>query len=175
MSMNAIQQSLQGARQRFDSLPANDRRALVIMVVAILLTVIYFAFSASLRYQKASILHYKDAREDARWINLNMPELKKMAGAAQADKPAASAAPTDTTLIGLATTSAKPFGIVFKRFQPEGDTSLRLWIEEAPFDGLMKWVAGLGQLGITLDQLDVDRLDGQPGLVDARILVTRTP
>lgn len=172
--MNGLQTLIVGLRQRFYALPPNDRRALLIMVAAITVTLLYFSLSSSHDYQQSSLLRYKDARESSRWINLNLAQIRSMAGAAS--KPGVSpAGGSDASLINRATTTAKPFGIVFKRFQPEGDTGLRLWIEAAEFDQLIRWTGALEQQQIVLDQLDIDKLDKQPGLVDARVLISLKP
>jgi general secretion pathway protein M len=174
MNMNGLQTLIVSLRQRFDALPPNDRRALLIMSAAIAVTVLYFSLNSSREYQQSALLHYQDARENSRWINLNLAQIRSMAGAAS--KPgAAPVGGSDASLINRATTTAKPFGIVFKRFQPEGDTGLRLWIEAAEFDQLIRWTGALEQQQIVLEQLDVDKLDKQPGLVDARVLISLKP
>lgn len=151
------------ARQRFEALPSNDRRALLIMVSAIALTVLYFSLSVSREYQQSAIMRYKDSSEDNRWIALNLPKISSMTN------PASQSATQDASLINRATTLAKPFGIVFKRFQPEEETGLRLWIEGAEFDQLMRWIAALGQQGIRVDQIDINKQEKQPGIADARV------
>jgi general secretion pathway protein M len=168
-------------RQRFDVLPANDRRALLFMFGAISVALIYFSVTLTHSYQQAGISRYKETYENFRWITVNMPQLKQMAGAEsnanKAQDPALQTAIAGAggSLINIATTTAKPFGITFKRFQPEGDNGLRLWLESAEFDKLLRWVAMLESQNIALDQLDVDRLEKQQGMVDARILISISP
>lgn len=174
--MNSLQTMIHGLRQRFDALPPNDRRALLMMCAAIVLALLYFSLSASRDYQQSALLHYQDAREDQRWITLNLAQLRNLTGTAgHAGAAAPAGGDADASLINRATTTARPFGIVFKRFQPEGDTGLRLWIEAAEFDQLIRWTGALEQQHIVLDQLDVDKLDKQPGMVDARVLISLKP
>lgn len=161
-------------RQRFDALPSNDRRALLVMFSAIGLLLVYLSFSSSRQYQQAAIARYKTMKENLAWISVNTDALKQVAAGGKTAAPAATQA-GDASLINIATTTAKPFGITFKRFQPEGDTGLRLWIEAAEFDKMLRWILVLKQQDINLDQLDVDRLEKQQGMVDARILVSRSP
>lgn len=172
--MNALTTFLAGMRQRFDALPPNDRRALLLMFAVIGLTVVYFSLAASRAYQQRAVADYKVMREDFRWFAVNLPQVRQRLQVVAA-KPAGPAGTADASLINRATTSAKPFGIVFKRFQPEGETGLRLWIEAAEFDQLMRWLAALEKQQIQLDQLDVDKLDKQVGMVDARVLVSLKP
>lgn len=173
--MNALQTAWFALRQRFTALPPNDRRALLIMFAAIAVTVLYFSITLSRSYQQSAIARYKDTLEDLRWIVLNLDHIGTVAGAAAKTASVAVDGASDASLINRATTSAKPFGIAFKRFQPEGDTGLRLWIEGAEFDQLMRWVATLEQQQIALGQLDIDKLEKQPGLVDARVLLSVQP
>jgi general secretion pathway protein M len=60
-----------------------------------------------------------------------------------------------------------------QRIKPQGDNAVQLWIEQAPFDTIIKW---LGQLihthGIGIDSLNIDKQD-KPGLVNARLVLQR--
>jgi general secretion pathway protein M len=174
--MMRVEQFVRGAHQRFDALPSNDRRALLVMFAAVGLLLVYLSFSMSRQYQQSAISRYKTMKENVAWIAVNLGALQQVSAAESSNKqPASVTTQNDASLINIATTSAKPFGITFKRFQPEGDTGLRLWIEAAEFDKLLRWIAVLKQQDISLDQLDVDRLEKQQGMVDARILVSRAP
>ena len=168
--MRELQTIILSLRQRFEVLPSNDKRALLIMAAALAITVLYFFFFFTRDYQQAAIVHYQDMSEDSRWIALNLPQIRMLANAAA--QPGAIAGTEDASLINRATTSGKPFGIVFKRFQPEGETGLRLWIDGAEFDQLIRWVAALEQQGILLDQLDIDKQSKLAGIVDARVLLS---
>lgn len=170
--MNNLQAMWLNLRQRYEALPSNDKRALLIMGGAIALTVLYFSLSWTRDYQNAALVRYKDSSEDSRWIALNLPQIRNLANAAT---QTGNAGTSDASLINRATTSGKPFGIVFKRFQPEGETGLRLWIEGAEFDQLIRWVAALDQQGIQLDQLDIDKQPKVAGMVDARVLLSLKP
>jgi general secretion pathway protein M len=161
---------LQPVQQRLKELPANDKRALLIMSVTIAVALAYFLVSGTYSYQQKSISFYKSALEDARWINVNKDQIKTLT---TSQSVTSNTAGLDESLIAVATATAKSLGISFKRVQPEGDTGLRLWIEATPFDGVMKWIDALAKQGIVLEQLDVDRLEKQIGMVDARILIKR--
>lgn len=60
-----------------------------------------------------------------------------------------------------------------KRIKPQGDSEVQLWVEQAPFDTLLKWLGGLsGQYGVRIDSLNIDRQQ-QPGVVNARLVLQR--
>jgi len=59
------------------------------------------------------------------------------------------------------------------RLQPEGDAIVRIWLEDVPFDALVRWLADLQlRYGVRVDTADVERESG-PGLVNARVTLTR--
>ncbi len=163
---------LNALQQNFDKLSTRDRRLVLAMAAAVLFMIFYSMLTGSYRFQRSALNYYKEVSENNRWIELNIKEIKAFAGA---KAPAVSGASSDVSLISMASTTAKPFGISFKRFQPEGDTGLRLWIESAEFDQLLRWVGVLGKQGVVLGQLDINRTDKSVGLVDARLLIVREP
>ncbi len=174
MSMSKIFAGVALLQQRFAALPVNDRRALLVMTAAIVLTAVYFSLTLSYGYQQRAIAQYKVVREDARWIKLNLKQIEAAIGKVE-KTPVAVPADGDASLLSIANASAKSFNLNFKRFQPEADTGLRLWLEAAEFDQILRWLATLEARGVVLDQLDIDRLEKQNGMVDARILLSRKP
>lgn len=56
-----------------------------------------------------------------------------------------------------------------KRIEPAGDRSVRVWIEQAPFDTLARWLDELNRShGVHVQLITLDREAG-PGRVNARI------
>ena len=59
------------------------------------------------------------------------------------------------------------------RLQPEGDNTVRLWLEDVPFDALVRWLNDLqNRYGVRVDNADIERESG-PGLVNARLTLMR--
>ena len=59
------------------------------------------------------------------------------------------------------------------RLQPEGDHTVRVWLEDVPFDGLLRWLGDLQtRYGVRVDDADIERESG-PGLVNARLTLAR--
>jgi len=61
------------------------------------------------------------------------------------------------------------------RLQPEGDgdTSVRIWLDDVPFDALVRWLAELqSRYGVRVADAAIERESG-PGLVNARLTLTR--
>lgn len=59
------------------------------------------------------------------------------------------------------------------RLQPEGDTEVKVWFEDVPFDALVRWMATLEtRYGVQIAGAEIERRAGA-GLVNARLTVTR--
>ena len=59
------------------------------------------------------------------------------------------------------------------RLQPEGDGVVRIWLEDVPFDALLRWLADLQlRYGVRVDTADIER-ESAPGLVNARVTLMR--
>jgi general secretion pathway protein M len=59
------------------------------------------------------------------------------------------------------------------RLQPEGDNTVRIWLEDVPFDALVRWLGDLQtRYGVRVDNADIERESG-PGLVNARLTLVR--
>jgi general secretion pathway protein M len=59
------------------------------------------------------------------------------------------------------------------RLQPEGEATVRIWLEDVPFDALLRWLADLElRYGVRVDTADIERESG-PGLVNARLTLMR--
>ncbi|MCC7259326.1 MAG: type II secretion system protein M [Gammaproteobacteria bacterium] len=71
------------------------------------------------------------------------------------------------------TTRAGGLGAYLKRNEPDGDSSIRLRFENAPFDELVKWLAGLQAsqgIGVVAASADPGR---EAGRVDANLQLSR--
>ena len=80
------------------------------------------------------------------------------------------------SLLATVDSSSKQAGLgqYIKRIQPEGQRSVRLWIEGAPFEGLARWLAELRQTqSIVLDNGSLDGAD-RAGTVKARLTLVRS-
>ncbi|MDX2458394.1 MAG: type II secretion system protein M [Gammaproteobacteria bacterium] len=73
------------------------------------------------------------------------------------------------------TARAGGLGPALKRVEPEGGNSVRVWLEGAPFDVLIKWLGTLStQHGVDANSVSLERNEAD-GLVDARLTLEATP
>lgn len=82
------------------------------------------------------------------------------------------------SLLSIADQTGKENGLgeAITRMQPEGDATVRVWLEQADFVSLLRWLNALeNTYGVSVVEAAVDR-ETQPGLVRARLgLVRGTP
>jgi general secretion pathway protein M len=104
-------------------------------------------------------------RADVAW----MQQAARQLGAA----PASASADPDTnqSLLSVIDRTVREGALTgtVRRVQPEGASTVRVWLEEAPFDDLMGWLGRLESThGIRVTSLVVDR-QAAPGRVNARL------
>lgn len=159
---------------RYEELSRRDRQALVWLVVALLLLILYLAV-----WKPAADFHRRaeNARDHAAellaWMQANRPVIQRLAAdlgknsSATGDKPADSRA-----LMSLVTRSAGTAGLVLQRFEPSGDNAIRIWLEDAPFATVAAWLEQLrDDHGVVIDQAAMDRGE-QPGRVSVRLTLS---
>lgn len=60
---------------------------------------------------------------------------------------------------------------VMKRVQPEGDSGVRVWFENAAFDELIKWLATVeSEHGLSVNEINIEQTE-LTGLVNVRVFL----
>ncbi len=88
-------------------------------------------------------------------------------------QPAQRRVTNSTSLLSVIDTTSRQKNLkqVLQKFQPEGDDSVRLWLEDAPFDALVEWLDLLNrQHGVSVSEISLEK-QPESGLVDGRILL----
>lgn len=122
-----------------------------------------FASTGKLRKEVA------EQRELVQWLNAIEPEVQLLRGA-RSMRPAAGG-----SLLALVdqTSKANGLGQFVSRIQPEGDKEVRVWLEQAPYDEIMRWLIALElDAGVRIVEFNVSR-GPAPGLVAVRINLQR--
>lgn len=79
------------------------------------------------------------------------------------------------SLLSVVDQSGKSSGIgkAPSRLQPDGDTTVRVWLEDVPFDAVMRWLGELAtRHGVQVADAEIERQSGS-GLVNARLTLVR--
>jgi general secretion pathway protein M len=104
-------------------------------------------------------------RADVGWMQEAAAQLRASAGAVSATRT------TGQSLLGTIDRTVRegPLAGTVRRVQPEGGNTVRVWLEDAPFDDLVIWLGVLEtRHGIRATSLVVDR-QAAPGRVNARL------
>jgi len=86
-------------------------------------------------------------------------------GGAAGSTPHAS----DEPLATVVNTTAEKAGLAIRRYEPSGEDGVKLWLEGAAFDALIKWLFLLeGSHGIRASEFTIER-EAEPGKVSVRM------
>ncbi|MEW7988031.1 MAG: type II secretion system protein M [Candidatus Thiodiazotropha sp.] len=158
-------------KEWWQSKTPQEHMALIIGAAAILLLLVYLLlwrpFNQAL--DKKALL-VESQQLTLNWMQDNL-DLVKNLRSQQRGKSAGS----NEALLTLVDRTAKKIRLrqQIQRIKPQGDNAVQLWIEEAPFDTIIKWLGQLTQThAIEIDSLTIDRQD-KPGLVNARLVLQR--
>jgi general secretion pathway protein M len=81
----------------------------------------------------------------------------------------------DQSLLAVVDQSGKAsrLGKPPSRLQPEGDNTVRVWVEDVPFDAVLRWLNDLQtRYGVRVDNADIER-ESAAGLVNVRLTLVR--
>ncbi|WP_165855089.1 type II secretion system protein GspM [Marinobacter sp. JSM 1782161] len=163
------QPSVQKLVTQYDNLPRRDQMALQIMAVAIALFLVYFLIWRPVAvFHENAVAERQSAADLVAWMQQHREDIAQL-GAAGESRGAASQITDVRSLMSTVTTSANESGLSLQRFEPSGEDGMRVWIEDAPFNQVSRWLETLtGEYGIVIDQAAIDR-ENQPGLVSVRL------
>ncbi|MCG7954344.1 MAG: type II secretion system protein M [Candidatus Thiodiazotropha endolucinida] len=148
-----------------------EHLAMIVGGTAVLLLLIYLIvwhpFQQSLE-QKALLV--KSQESTLQWMKDNADLVKNM----RSNQPGKGAA-SNEALLTLVDRTAKRVQLrqQIKRIKPQGDDSVQLWVEQASFDTLIRWLGQMTQeYALNIESLNIDRQDA-PGLINARVVLQR--
>jgi general secretion pathway protein M len=114
------------------------------------------------RFNADSIAAFQAQQDTLAWMQANRAAIGTAANTQR--KPGDS-------VLTLANQSARELGLAFKRYEPSGERGLNLWLEQVPFDQVVKWLAILERdYGVIAVDFSASRRD-EAGLVDVRLIL----
>ncbi|MES9946470.1 MAG: type II secretion system protein M [Candidatus Thiodiazotropha sp.] len=158
-------------KEWWQSKTPQEHMAMIIGAAAILLLLVYLLmwrpFNQAL--EKQSLL-VESQRVTLSWMQDNLGLVKRLRS-----EQKGRGASSNEALLTLVDRTAKKIQLrqQIQRIKPQGDNGVQLWIEQAPFDTILKWLGGLTQThAIEIDSLTIDRQE-KSGLVNARLVLQR--
>lgn len=103
---------------------------------------------------------------DLAWLQSLAPQVEALRATQGDVTPADGALPVRLD----ASLRAAGLGEQLLRLEPAGDGSVRLWLNDVPFDALVGWLGTLGAQGAGVESIGTTPA-GKPGLVNAQLTV----
>lgn len=154
---------------RYDQLPRRDQQMLKVMVVALVLALLYFAvWRPAADFRERAERSRDNAVSLLGWMQENRQAIRGLASTSQQSAGSSQIA-DGRALMATVTQTARESGLSLQRFEPSGDTAIRVWMEDVPFAQVAAWLEQLSQdYGIVIDQAAMDRRSN-PGIVSVRL------
>ena len=161
--------SVQKLITQYDHLPRRDQMALQVMAVAVGLFLLYFLiWRPASGFNEDALDERQSAADLLAWMQQNEGEIRNLAASSE-NAGVASQITNTRSLMATVTSSASEAGLSLQRFEPSGESGMRVWIEDAAFNQVARWLENLTQqYGIAVDQASIDRED-DPGIVSVRL------
>lgn len=152
-----------------ESLSPRDRNALLAGAAALLVALLYLGLWEPLANHEARLAErVAQQREQLAWMQTAAAEARQLRG-----RGGASAAPSaGGSLLSTIDQAAAAAGLkeTVKRVAPEGGGTVRVWLGEAPYPAVLRWLQALARQGILPQAVQMERVE-VPGRVDARVLL----
>lgn len=154
------QESIAPLRKRW--LQLDSREQMVVLALAILLAVVFLVFAVWMPSHKGAEkarAEYESNRQTLLWIQAN------------ADQVRSSSAGSGGSVLGDVNSSAGSNGLVLSRVEPEGDATVRVWIEQADFNKVAAWLSQLKSQGVSIGEAQIEKKE--TGGVSGRFTLSR--
>lgn len=167
-ALQNLKQQLDPLRRRYDSLSDAERwvvngLGLLILAVIVLLLIVMPAQRAVTQAE----MQLNGKQSLLQWMQDNEHLAK------QANSSKRNSRTSNQPLQTIVTSTAPSMGVTVKRFEPESDEKLRIWLEKVPFDKTVRWLHQLeSRYGIQIANASVDA-ERVEGLVTAKLVLQK--
>ncbi|WP_299592801.1 type II secretion system protein M [uncultured Microbulbifer sp.] len=162
-----MKQTIEQWRQKWTALPANDQRALGMLILFLgALFIVFGLFKPAQSFFDSARTDAENARQLVDWIEKQRPQLERI------QRNSGGQSQAQGTLLQRVTAAANNHKVTIKRFEPEGSGRIRLWIDEARYQDLQPWLNTLLQQRFIIRSVSVDAL-AEEGMVSARLTLER--
>lgn len=154
----------------FISLTQRERNMVQVAGSVIIIFMVYLVIiePISSTYEKNK-KNVSAALETVEWMKSAAQEVKRLSGG----KGGTNRPQGKQFLLSTIDRSARKSGLasVMKRVQPEGETGVRVWFEDAAFDELIKWLATVeSKHGLSVNEINIEQTESI-GLVNVRVFL----
>lgn len=154
----------------FLSLTQRERTMVKYAASVVMLFIIYlFVIEPVMTTYAKNKKNIETAAETLNWMKSAETEIKQLRGGSSlAKRPQGK-----QFILSMVDKSARKAGLgsVMKRVQPEGDSGVRVWFENAVFDELIKWLSVIeSKNGLSVNEINIEQTE-TTGLVNVRVFL----
>lgn len=166
-AMETVNTKIRELRRQYEMISARDRLMLNGLALFLGVVIGYFvllapAFNAVEKAQQ----NLAAKQELLSWMKSNEHRAKSVNKTSKGTgrRPGQS-------LLALINQTSGRHQVVLKRYEPDGSDKLRVWVEDVPFNSLMRWLNNLqskynvGVLNISIDS------QKEPGIINAKVVL----
>ncbi len=155
-------------REHWDKLQARERRLTMLgaLVIFILLGDVFF-ISPYLDEKKRLEQRIEVLHGDLSWMQQASAQVKQLSKSKPVSRPSGQ------SILSLVDSTAKSHGLgqSVKRVQPDGQNTVRVWLEGVGFDVMLKWLSVLAdRYGLAVTGLVVERSSEGSQKINARVV-----
>jgi len=166
-ALDTLNVKMRELRRQYEMISPRDRIMLNGLIVFLVIIIGYFlvlrpAFNAVEEAQ----LSLKGKQELLQWMKSNEHRAKNIAGSG---KKAKGRRPGQSLLALINQTSGR-FQVSLKRYEPEGSDKLRVWVEDIPFNSLIRWLNSLeSSNAVNVINISIDS-QKESGIINAKVV-----
>ncbi len=153
----------------FESLGGREQLMVAAAAVVFALFLVYALVWSPLQTSHETLqTRVKVQRDTAAWMTQSAGQLQQLQ---RARGPGAQSL-GGKSLLAMADSTARANGLgtSLKRVEPEGSNNVRVWLEDAAFDQVVKWLGVISSTyGIGIDSATMERVAGSVGKINARL------
>ena len=159
-------------KEWFDGLEPRERQLLIAGASLLLIMLLYLLVWEPLVNKTQALQQSNQSNQELiSWMEQSAEEVAQLQAKINASGPSGKA--KGQSLLGTIDRTAKQgkLGKAVKRVQPDGKTKARVWLENASFNDMVKWLEGLQRKqGIRIVTTVIEKQD-EAGLVNARLVL----
>lgn len=168
-----LNRQLAPLRLRFEALQPREQVIVAVGSLVLLLALIYLALWQPFALARS---HRADELASARSLAARIEQIGALA---QVSRPAGGPplVGREVSLLSAVDQASKDgvLGKPLSRINPDGENQVRVWIDDVPFDALLRWMDDLqARYAVHIDNVAVERRP-VPGVVSARLSLKREP
>ncbi|MDX1692700.1 MAG: type II secretion system protein M [Ketobacteraceae bacterium] len=165
--LGPLNDKIREAKRAYYGLAPREQNLIAALAVVVIVALIYLIFMFPAQNSVSSASKKLEAKQSLlQWMQAN-EEQAIAAGKSGNGRRSGN----NQNILGAVNSAASRYQITLQRYEPEGKDKLRVWLEDASFNNMVRWLHQLeSQNGITVSSISLDA-EKDPGLISAKIVL----